>query len=45
MEKNGSLGEFYSLLVVDWVCYRFVTVKGVAYGGIYRLGLCGRPCK
>ena len=32
------------LLVVDWVCYRFVTVKGGAYGGVYRLGFCGRAC-
>ena len=42
--KNGSLGDFYSLLVVDWVCYRFVTVKGIAYGAVYSLGFCGRPC-
>ena len=42
--KNGSLGEFCILLVVDWVCYRFVAVKGVAHGGVYRLGFCGQPC-
>ena len=42
--KNGSLGEFYTILVVDWVYYNFVNVKGVAYGGVYRLGFCGRPC-
>ena len=42
--KNGSLGEFYSLLVVDWVYYRFVTVKEVAYGGVYRLGFCELEC-
>ena len=30
--------------MVDWVCYRFVTVKRVAYGGVHRLGFCGRVC-
>ena len=42
--KNGSLGEFCILLMVDWVCYRFVAVKGVAHGGVYRLGFCGQRC-
>ena len=30
LHKNGSLGHFYSLLVVDWFCSMFTTVKEVA---------------
>ena len=37
LRKNGRLGEFYRLLMADWVCYRFLTVKGVAYGEDYEL--------
>ena len=32
LQKNASLGEFYRHPVVDWVCYRIVTVKGIAHG-------------
>ena len=45
LRESGSLGEFYMPLVVDWVCYRFVTVNGVAYGQLdYRLELCRGTC-
>ena len=39
--KNGSLGDFYSLLVLDWSCCRLETVKGIAYGEDHGLELCG----
>ena len=26
------------------VCYRFVTVKGVAYGEDFKIGFCGGTC-
>ena len=39
LQKNGSLGEFHSLLLVHWVCYRFVTVTEIAYGEDYGLEL------
>lgn len=44
LRKNGSLGEFYSLSVVDWASYRFLTLKGVAYGENYELEFCGGTC-
>ena len=37
LRKDGSLGEFYSLLVLDWVYYRFMNLKGVAYRKIMDL--------
>ena len=40
--KNSSLGEFYSLFVVDWVCYMFVFVKGIGHGEVYGLGFSER---
>ena len=42
--NSGSLGEFYSLLVVDWTCYRLVTVMWAAYGEDYELELCEEMC-
>ena len=44
LRKNDSWGAFYSLLVIHWVCYRFVNVKGVPYKEDYGLGLCERTC-
>ena len=29
LEKNSSLGTFYSLLVIDLVCYKFMTARGL----------------
>ena len=40
-QKSGSLSKFHSLLMADWVCYSYVTVKGVAYGGDYGLEFWG----
>ena len=42
LRKNGSLGEFghqrfIAFLVVDCVCYMFVTVRGVEHGEDYEL--------
>ena len=42
--NNGSLGEFYNLLVVDWTCYRLVIVKGAGYGEDYEFEFCGGTC-
>ena len=47
--QNGSLGElrhqgFIAFLVVDWVCYSFETVRGVAPGEDYRLKFCLETC-
>ena len=48
--KNGTLGDFYSLLVVDWLvcdCRGGVGVRrggGGAYGEDYGLGFCGGTC-
>ena len=47
LQKNGNLGElghqeFIAFLVVDWVCYRFVTVRGAAE--VYGHEFCGRLC-
>ena len=42
LRKSVSLREFYNLLMVGWVCCRFVTVKGVEYGEGYGLGFCGQ---
>ena len=39
-QKNGSLGEFYSLFMLD----RFETVKNVAYGEDYRFRFFGGTC-
>ena len=49
LQKNGNLGElghqeFIAFLVVDWVYYRFVTVRGAAHGEVYGLEFCGRLC-
>ena len=33
--------RIYSLFMVDWVCYSFTTVKGVAHGEEYGLEFCG----
>ena len=49
LQKNDSLGElrhqaFIAFLVIDCVCYRFVTVKGVAHGESCGLELYGRTC-
>ena len=41
---DDSLGEFYSLLMVDWVYHRFVTVKRVVYEEDYGLGFYGGTC-
>lgn len=35
LRKNGNLGYFNFFLIVDWVCYRFVTVKKVGCGEVY----------
>ena len=48
LQKNDNLGElghqeFIAFLVVDWVCYRFVTVRGAAHGefmGLNSVGDC-----
>ena len=39
LTENGSLDEFIDFLVADWVCYSFVTVRGVVYGEDYGLEL------
>ena len=39
LRKNGNFGE-----LVDWVCYRFVTARGVARGEGYGLEFCGGTC-
>ena len=47
--ENCSLDElrhqgFIAFLVVDWVCYSFETVRGVAPGEDYRLKFCLETC-
>ena len=42
--NNGSLGEFYNLLVVDWTCCRLVSVKGAGYGEDYEFEFSGVTC-
>ena len=49
LTENDSLGElrhqgFTVFLVVDWVCYSFVTARGVAHGKYYFLEFCGGTC-
>lgn len=36
--------RFVVFLLVDWVCYSFVTVRGVAHGEYYGLEFCGATC-
>ena len=45
--KNGSFSElgypgFIVFLVEDWVFYRFVTLRGDAFGKDYGFEFCGR---
>ena len=49
LRKNDSLGEFrnqkfIAFLMVDWICYSFVTVKDVVDGEDYGLEFCGGTC-
>ena len=44
LRKNDSLGAFCSILAMDWVCYRFMNVNGVAYEEEYGLEFCERMC-
>ena len=44
LRKTYRLSEFYSLLVVEWVYYKFVTLIGIAYGEDYVFEFCGRAC-
>ena len=47
LRKDGSLGElryqeFKASLVVDWVCYSFLTVRSVAHKEDYGLEFFGK---
>ena len=44
LQKNDSLGAFYSVLVIDWDYYSFLNVKRVAYEEDYGLEFCERTC-
>ena len=49
LRKNGSLRElrhqaFRAFLMTDWVCCRFLTVRGVAHGEDYGLEFYGGTC-
>ena len=41
LKKNGSLGEFYSVLVVDILLVDMFMIVGKAVYGDYELGFCG----
>ena len=45
LQKNDSLSELghreiVVFLVVEWLCYRFVTLGGVAFGEDYEFEFC-----
>ena len=49
LRKNDSLSELghrgiVVFLVVEWLCYSFVTLRGVAFEEDYGFEFCGGTC-